>query len=182
MNKLFKDLSLIAAIAFLAGACVPQVVDIARAAPAEVGYQATLGKSLSDKNVAAFIASNNCAPSGPFQLCQGAGVALWTDADQVVKTAYLYVREADGFSSYKGALPVGLARNDTMADVEEQLGQPKVEHAPQAGWQLGLPDEGGSPDHIHYWATYKRFGLTVIYNSPSANDKNATIHAILVNR
>ena len=182
MNKLFKDLSLIAAIAFLAVACAPQVVDIARAAPAEVGYQATLGKSLSDKNVAAFIASNNCAPSGPFQLCQGAGVALWTDADQVVKTAYLYVREADGFLSYKGALPVGLARNDTMADVEEQLGQPKVEHAPQAGWQLGLPDEGGSPDHIHYWATYKRFGLTVIYNSPSANDKNATIHAILVNR
>jgi len=182
MNKFFKTLSSLAAIAFLAAACVPPVVDVARAAPAEIGYQATLGKSLSDKNVADFIASNNCTQSGSFQLCQPAGVALWTNADQIVETAYLYVREAEGFASYKGKLPVGLARNDTMADVEQQLGQPNVEHAPQAGWQPGLPDEGGSPDHIHYWAIYRRFGLTVIYNSPSASDKNATIHAILVDR
>ena len=78
-------------------------------------------------------------------------------------------------------LPYGLTAQDTMASVEYKLGQPREIHAPQAGWEPGLPDEGGSPDHAHYWAIYKRFGLTVVYNTPSASDKNATIHAIYVN-
>jgi hypothetical protein len=34
---------------------------------------------------------------------------------------------------------------------------------------------------MHYWAIYKRFGVTIVYNSPSASDKSATIHAILAN-
>jgi hypothetical protein len=180
MNKIFKTLSLLAMFAFFATACVPQTVDVVQAAPADVGYQATLGKVVSDKTVADFIASNSCSRSGSFQICQSAGVVLWTDADQIVKTAYLYVTESDGFAAYMGELPAGLMSKDTMANVEEKLGQPKDVHALQAGWQPGLPDEGGSPDHFHYWAVYKRFGLTVIYNSPSAGDKNATIHAILV--
>jgi hypothetical protein len=77
-------------------------------------------------------------------------------------------------------LPYGLTMQDTMASVEQKLVQPKVVYASQAGWKPGLPDEGGSPDHLYYWAIYKRFGLTVVYNSPSASDKSATIHAILV--
>ena len=76
-------------------------------------------------------------------------------------------------------LPYGLTLQDTMASVEQKLGQPRVEFAPQAGWEPGLPDEGSSPDHIHYWATYERFGLTVVYNSPSATDKNATIKTVI---
>ena len=88
---------------------------------------------------------------------------------QKVETVYLYISSTiDGFAAYKGKLPLGLASTDTMADVEEKFGQPKVEHAPQAGWEPGLPDESGTPDHIHYWAIYKRFGVTVVYNSPSA--------------
>lgn len=78
-------------------------------------------------------------------------------------------------------LPYGLSMQDTMASVEQRLGQPNVTYAPQAGWQAGLPDEGSSPDHMHYWAIYERFGLTVVYNSPSASDKSATISAIYVN-
>jgi hypothetical protein len=78
-------------------------------------------------------------------------------------------------------LPYGLTAQDTMASVEDKLGQPVEIHAPQAGWEPGLPDEGFSPDHIHYWAIYKRFGLTVVYNTPSASDKSATIYAIYVN-
>ena len=80
------------------------------------------------------------------------------------------------------ALPYGLTSRDTMATLELKLGQPRVTFAPQAGWEPGLPDEGSSPDHAHYWAIYKRFGLTVVYNSPSANDKGATIDAIRFNR
>lgn len=182
MNKLFKTLSLLAAIAFLATACIPPVMDVAQAAPAEVDYEAALGKPVSDQTVADFIASNRCAPASSFQLCPDAGLALWADEDQIVKSAYLALDDSADFASYKGRLPMGLARNDTMADVEQKFGQPRVSQAPQAGWEPGLPDRGTSPDHIHYWAVYERFGVTIIYNSPSANDKNATIHAILVNQ
>jgi hypothetical protein len=77
-------------------------------------------------------------------------------------------------------LPYGLTMQDTMASVEQKLGQPRIAHALQAGWEPGLPDAGGSPDHIHYWAVYKRFGVTIVYNSPLANDKNATIYDVIV--
>jgi hypothetical protein len=80
------------------------------------------------------------------------------------------------------ALPYGLNTQDTMASVEQKLGQPRVTYAPQAGWEPALPDEGSSPDHSHYWAIYKRFGLTIVYNTPFASDKSATIDAIHFNR
>lgn len=181
MNKYFKTLSLLAAMAFLAAACAPSAMGVAQAAPVELTYEATLGRPLSDQSVADFIASNNCAQAGSFHLCQPAGLALWTDADQTVKTVYLYVSSFEGFAPYKGELPLGLAAGDTMADVEEKLGQPREVYAPQAGWAPGLPDEGGSPDRTHYWAVYNRFGITVVYNSPVPSDKNASVHAILVN-
>jgi hypothetical protein len=79
-------------------------------------------------------------------------------------------------------LPYGLTMQDTMASVEQRLGQPMVTHALQAGWQPGLPDEGRAPDHVHYRAVYKRFGLTVVYNSPSPSDKNASIKEILLHK
>jgi len=182
MNKFFKTLSLLAAIALLTVACIPPVVDVAQAAPADVGYQAVLGKSLNDQAVADFIASNDCTRAGSFHLCLPAGVAFWMDSDRIVRTAYLYVSDSDGFSAYKGDLPLGLAAGDTMADVEQKFGQPRDVHALPGPWEPGLPDEGSSPDHTHYWAIYKRFGVTVIYNTPVANDKNATIHAILVRK
>ena len=88
--------------------------------------------------------------------------------------------QAGPASTSLDALPYGLVAQDTMASVERKLGQPLVTHAPQAGWQDGLPDEGGSPDHIHYWAVYQRFGMTIVYNSPSLDDKNATIAAVIL--
>jgi len=90
-----------------------------------------------------------------------------------------HVREGEAAPN---SLPFNLEMQDTMAAVEQKFGQPMVAGIPQAGWEAGLPDEGGSPDHVHYWAVYKRFGVTVVYNSPFASDKNATIHAILVNK
>ena len=76
------------------------------------------------------------------------------------------------------ALPYGLTMQDTMRSVEQKLGQPRVVYAPQAGWEPGLPDEGGSPDRMHYRAIYRRFGVVIVYNSPSPADKGATIRAI----
>jgi hypothetical protein len=181
MNKIFKTLSLLAAMALFAIACSPQIAQAAPPAPAVVGYQAMLGKSVSDQAVADFIASN-CTQMGSLQYCRPAGLALWTDANQVVRLAYLYLDNSEGFATYKGELPLGLAQNDTMADVEQKLGGLKEVHAPQAGWEPGLPDEGYSRDFTYYWAIYRRFGVTVIYNTPAANDKNATIHAILISK
>jgi len=179
MNKFFKTLSFLAVIALFATACGAQA---AQAAEPAISYQAVLGKSLNNEDVADFIASNNCSAVSSFQLCPNAGMALWLDSDQMVKAVYLYPSDTKDFTAYKGELPLGLVSNDTMATVEQKFGQPKVEHAPQAGWEMGLPDEGLTPDHSHYWAIYNRFGLVIMYNSPSANDKSATIHAILVTK
>ena len=183
MNKLFKTLSLLAALAFFATACIPSVVDVAQAAPAEVvSYQAVLGKSLNDRDVAEFVTSSKCAGAAQFQLCRSSGMALWTDAGQKVQSVFLYPGQSDGFIAYQGQLPFGLRFTDTMEMVEQKLGHPVEIHAPQAGWVPRLPDEGVTPDHFHYLATYEQFGLTVIYNSPSANDKSASIYAILVSK
>jgi hypothetical protein len=137
MNKLFKTLSFVAAIAFLATACIPPVVEAAKAAPAEVTYQAVLGKSLNDQTVAEFIASNNCTQAGPFHLCRPAGVAFGSNEDNVVKTAYLYVSAAEGFSAYRGELPMTLEASDTMADVERKLAQIRVPRLLKGGFDLG---------------------------------------------
>ena len=98
----------------------------------------------------------------------------------VVFLATVFAIRAGQGSAAPAKLPYGLTMQDTMASVEQKLGQPNGVHALQASWKPGLPDEGGSPDHIYYWAIYKRFGLTVVYNSPSASDKSATIHDILI--
>jgi hypothetical protein len=185
MNKLFKTLGILAAIALFVTACSAQVVKAQPAGPVgptAANYQALLGKTQNDKDVADFIVANNCTSANQFQLCKDAGMALWVDAGQIVKTVYLYPGGAGDFSAYTGPLPFGLTSNDTMAMVEQKFGQPKVEHAPQAGWELGLPDEGSTIGYTQYWANYKRFGVTIVYNSPSASDKGATIHAILVNK
>ena len=46
-------------------------------------------------------------------------------------------------------------------------------------YQAGLPDESGTPDHMHYWAVYKELGMTVMYNTPG-EDEDAYIYAIAV--
>jgi len=185
MNKRFQILVTFAAIALFAttfGALVVQAQPSERAVPEAAAYEAVLGKSLDDAEVADFIASNRCASKGPFQVCNAVGMALLIGEGQKVETVYLYPNTIADFAAYKGTLPLGLSANDNMANVEDKFGQPKVQHAPQAGWEPGLPDESGTPDYTHYWAMYKRFDVTIVYNSPSATDKGATIYAILVSK
>jgi hypothetical protein len=138
-------------------------------------YTNLLGKSLTDKVVVDFIASNNCSSAAQFQLCEDAGVALLIDVNQIVETVYLYLNNAEGFGPYKGELPFGLKFYDIMGAVEYKLKRQGVGHA-------GLPDRGETPDHLHYRATYQQVGMTIIYNSPSAEDEDATIYAILVSQ
>ena len=189
MNKLFKTLSFLTVMTFLITACGAQAIESLPeepAAPAELihvtamSYDALLNKSSTDREVADFLTRNSCSQLETLQLCPSAGMALWMNADQKVQSVVLYPGNADGFAAYTGQLPYGLAFTDTKEMVEQKLSRPVEIHAPQAGWDAGLPDEGVTVDHFHYQAIYKRFGLIVIYNSPAASDNGATINAILV--
>ena len=138
-------------------------------------YEVVLGKSLADEEVANFIASNNCSSSQQFQLCKDIGVALLITSNQIVETVYLYLNNVEGFASYRGEVPFGLKFYDTMGAVEYKLKKQRVGNA-------GLPDAGDTPDHLHYWANYQQVRMTIIYNSPSAEDEDATIYAILMSQ
>ena len=185
MNKSLPILSILAVIVLFAtayGAVVVQAQSAQKAAPEDVAYAVVLGKSLNDQDVVDFITRNRCSSTGQFHICNAAGIALVTGQGQKVETVYLYPKKIDDFEAYKGELPLGLSADDTMASVQAKFGQPKVQQAPQAGWDSGLPDESGTPDHTHYWAIYKHFGVTIVYNTPSATDQGATIYAILVSK
>ena len=152
----------------------------ANSTPEAASYQTVLGKLLSDKEVADFMALNNCSSAAQFQMCHDAGMAFWIDPNQIVDTVYLYSRNVEGFRKFTGKLPFGLTFYDPMWQVEQKLSN--LNEDDQATfWNSGLPDEASSPDHIHYWAVYKELGLTVIYNSPGA-DEDAYIYAILLSK
>lgn len=187
MNKHFPILSILVVIALFAtayGALVLHGQWAALAIPKAADYEAVLGKPLTDKVVRDFLVSHRCSSSSTrqFQTCNDAGIVLWLGLSQQVQAVYLYPNQAKNFAAYKGKLPLGLSANDTKASVEEKLGQPKVERAPQTGWVPGRADEGAAPDHFYYWATDQRFGVTIVYNAPSATYKDATIYAILVSK
>ena len=181
MNTLIKTFGICAAISLLISGCAGQTL---RAEPVEanavmaISYQVVLGKPLNDNEVANFIATNHCSPEAEYRLCEDAGMALWTDSDLIVKTVYLYAGNSAGFRRYRGQLPYGLSFYDPMWRVEEKLRDLNANDTLQ---QLGLPDEGVSPDHMYYRAVYRRFGMTVIYNSPG-KDEDAYIYAIVVSQ
>jgi hypothetical protein len=142
--------------------------------PRAAVYESVLDKSLTDEVVADFISSNNCSSANQFLLCHSAGMALWTDANQVVESVYLYLNDAKEFEPYKGELPFGLKFYDTMAAVEYKLNRQGIGTA-------GLPNTGETPDRMHYRATYHEAGLTIIYNYPFP-DEGATINSVLITR
>lgn len=184
MNTLSKTLIICAAISLLTSACGGQTI---RSVPtdanaaAAISYQIVLGKPLNDKDVAGFIAHNNCSPAAEYELCKDTGIALWIDANQIVKTVYLYAGSADSFRRYRGQLPFGLTFYDPKWRVEEKLRELNADDSSslQEIWQAGLPDEQYSPDHMRYWAFYKRYGMTILYNSPG-DDEDAYIYAVVV--
>jgi hypothetical protein len=150
------------------------------AAPNPAPYRDVLGKSLTEREVADFINSNQCSSVLPFFLCKEKGMALMIGPNQQVEGVFLYVNKSagfvpfqDDFTPYKGELPFELKFYDTMGAVEYKLNR-------QGVGNHGLPDSGSTPDHMHYVAFYKEAGLTIIYNSPQ--DEDALIHAILVSK
>jgi len=177
MSRLFKTIHFLAAIAFLVAACSTQFSQgetVSQNKNETITYQSVLGKPLNDQVVVDFMSRYYCSSAARFQLCESAGVALLIDSNQVVETVYLYLNNDEGFLPYKGDLPLGLKSADNMGTVVNKLKRQGVGNA-------GLPDQGTSPDHVHYWATYKQVNMTIIYNSPGT-DQSANIFAVLVNR
>ena len=173
----------LAVLSLLLMGCSAQAIELepkANSTPEAASYQAVLGKSLNDKDVADFMVANNCLSEAQFQVCREAGMAFWIDPNQNVDMVYLYSRNAEGFRKFTGKLPFGLTFYDPMWQVQQKLRDLKEDDQGTA-WNAGLPDEASSPDHIHYWADYKELALTVIYNSPGA-DEDAYIYAILLSR
>lgn len=142
---------------------------IARIVPV---YEPVLGKSLTDKEVADFLAKSNCSRIEQFQLCKEIGIVLGVNSNQVVETVFIYLENTGEFTAYEGELPFRLKSDDRRETVEHKFKQQRV--------GTGVPNEGITPDHVHYWATYYSAGMTIIYNSPAADDQGATMHAILV--
>ena len=177
MDKLCIRLSVFVTL-FALTACTPPARAEEAENPTRFSYQALLGKSINDRDVVDFISKNDCSKVNEILLCEPAGMTLWLNADQIVNTVILYAASADGFTKYSGKLPFGLSFYDPMWKVQEKLRTLDADGAVQ---QAGLPDESGTPDRFHYWAIYKRLGMTVIYNSPAA-DEDAYIYAILVSK
>ena len=180
MNRLFKPICILALFALVASACDSQTVQGEADMNGMVGaYQVLLGKSLNHKDVNNFLADNNCFAADSFQLCRDAGMALWVDTNQIVNRIYLYSGNDNGFRRYLGELPFGITFYDPMWFVMNKLRNFDDENGLTISAMAGLPDTGSSPDHVHYWAEYKRFNMIVIYDSPFA-DEDAYIFAIVV--
>jgi hypothetical protein len=183
MKTLRNALGILAAFAFLISGCsaehIQQEAGGQSSSLKAPGYGALLGKSLGDQDVLDFISNNACIQTGNSQLCKNAGMALWFGSDQHVERVYLYLNNVDDILPYGGELPFGLKYYDSMLGVEYKLRKYEVENSLQSTGMAGLPDEAASPDHLHYWAIYKRLGLTVIYNFAFA-DEDATIYAVMI--
>lgn len=178
MNKFLKVGSLVLLASLLLGACslhTMQPQTDVRALPEATSYRVLLGRSVTDPKVADFITSHKCSGTVQALLCREAGIALWVGPDQTVKTIYLYLNDAEDFVPYKGELPLGLKFYDSMGAVQYKLKRQKIGNA-------GLPDSGETPDHLHYWANYQQAGMIIVYNSPSPEDEDATIYAILLSK
>jgi hypothetical protein len=177
MNKLLKILSILAASALLSAGCSVYIVqaqpqDKAFSTPAP--YEALLGKILTDQDVIDFITTNDCSPVEKLRLCHQIGLAFGVNSNQVIETIFLYLEDTDGFTAYQGELPFGLERGDSRQAVEAKLKEQRV--------GTGVANEEGLFDRTHFWATYYSAGMTIIYNSPSTDDRNAIMHAIIVEK
>jgi hypothetical protein len=169
MRKLYWCLFTLVLLAFSMTACAAQSV---QAASKPAPYEGLLGKSLTDQDVSGFIAANHCSSVEELRHCKEIGVVLGANSDLVVQTVFLYLENTDGFTAFQGELPFGLRRGDSRETVETKLKEQRV--------GTGMANEEGLFDRTHCWATYYAAGMTIIYNSPSAHDKNATMHAIIV--
>lgn len=139
------------------------------------GYEDIVGKSLNDTVVQQLIAKTGCLRNDRLIICNDAGIELWLDSRQVVKIVYFYLKNTDEFSAYQGKIPYGLKSYDNLEAVEYKLNRQGVGND-------GLPDRDSFSMNLQYWAFYKKYGLLIIYNSPFADDDNASIYAVAISR
>lgn len=181
MNKLLKTLIVTTILLQMGAACSAQPVQAEHIehAPVAASYESLLGKSLDEREVDEFIASNYCSQKGQYEICGSTGIALGMDLDQKVETVYFFPGHTPSFAAFHGELPYGIQWQDSRAVVEEKLGV-----APADAYinQAGLPMEIGIPENLRLWVVYPERGITVVYNTLSAENTSATIHAVLITK
>lgn len=176
MSKLSKRLFPFIAILLFLSACSPQKVRTSQPAQKSFPYMDLFGSSLNDQALTDLLTTNHCVHATQFEFCKEIGLAFWLDSGQRVREIYLYLNNTDGFAPYRGELPLGLKFYDTLGAVDYKMRSMESESSTTVN---AVNYEGSSPDHIHYWIHYKPYGVTVIYNSPFA-DEDATIYAVVV--
>ena len=182
MNKNYPLFSIVVVIVLFAiafGTLVVQAEHLERPASLVPNYHRMVGQSLADKAVADFIAANHCTSANQYQLCEATGIALAMNGDRTIKTLVLFPGRTNGFAAFRGELPLNLRWNDSLASVNRKLGVSPDETFLQ---EAGLPNESGIPENIRLWAVYEEAGVTVIYNTLSADSQSASIHAILITK
>jgi hypothetical protein len=177
MTKGRKSIVIILSLVLFTAAC--STTSASTAKDELSAYQEVLGRSAMDDTVVNFLSDHECVAAMQFHVCKDSGMALWTDSGQIVKSVWLYANNSEGFNRYRGKLPFGLTFYDPMWLVEQKLSTVELDETSQATYEAGLPDEGSSPDHLHYWAVYERLGLIVIYDFPYPDD-DAYIYAVVV--
>jgi hypothetical protein len=177
MGLLYRYVYLVVAITISMTACSARSVqnhqtgdDVSKSPLSDLFMQ----KSVTDKAILDFLAANKCHRLNQFQMCEEIGMTLETNANQVIESVFIYLKNTESFNTYKGELPFNLELDDSRETVESKLRQQRV--------GTGVPNERGQFDRTHCWATYYSAGMTIIYDSPSADDRAARMHAIVVTR
>lgn len=172
MDKFYRCLCSLTVITLFISSCTTQFTQTEQKISEPVHYNDLLGKSLEDREILDLIDTYDCTAETSLRVCKDAGMALWLSPKQIVNRIVLYLYNEEGFVPYTGELPFGLKFYDTLEAVEYKLEQQGLD-------KDGLPDEAGTPDHMHYWAIYNQLDVIIIYNSYFA-DEGATIYAIVL--
>jgi hypothetical protein len=89
-----------------------------------------LGHSVDEREVREYLAAYGAFPDPEvieddvYWQFYGSGVALLTDRDHVIQTVFLYATGHEGYSGYRGPLPLGLSHDLGPGAAAALLGEP----------------------------------------------------------
>eukprot|EP01122_Echinamoeba_exundans_P008973 TRINITY_DN3067_c0_g1_i1.p3 TRINITY_DN3067_c0_g1~~TRINITY_DN3067_c0_g1_i1.p3 ORF type:complete len:145 (-),score=14.69 TRINITY_DN3067_c0_g1_i1:1117-1551(-) len=94
------------------------------------------------------------------------GLSILLTSEDIVNSIFVYGGKSQGFSTYKGDLPLGLRIEMVNTDVVKLLGEPE-----------GKPKPGG-PAAMPIYVDYKSLGIQIDFLSASYEDRANPIGCI----
>src|SRR5512143_180647 len=117
MGRFYRYIFVLAMFSLFFTSCTTQSAQIKQIKPEVVKYQDLLDETFSNDDIQNWTTKNDCIFAERLLSCQNLGIALWLNSEHVVKTVYFYLDNTDGFSAYKGELPLGLKYYDNRQAV-----------------------------------------------------------------